>query len=266
METINLSIPHISRDEIQKILCGVRPHKLEEYRRALVHKSLNKHILTSLKSGIAVCSYFTYSTGPADNERLELYGDSVFDYAVTKYLFNKFPTKDEGFLTRLKIKIIKGSMCAEFCKHTGIANHILASNLLKKDSNGYYNDKLLEDAFEAFIAAIDIDLGNKFTVDFINKLLDKFINFKTIMNDDNYKDILVRYTQYKKIEHPVYKLLNETKKIYTIQVILSIDDKILEMGIGSGRTKKEAEQLASKKTLDMIDPDDIKNLAGRDNY
>jgi ribonuclease III len=267
-DILDLTKPHISREEIQIILGGIKPRSLENYRRALVHKSISKHIRNTLEQGLPVCDYLVEGKQPASNERLEFLGDAILDFIVSEYLYLKFPSHDEGFLTRLKIKIVKGTHCVKFSKFIGLGKHILVSNIVKKNEEGECNDKLMEDAFEAFLAAIKLDLGFKFANDFVIKLIEKYVNFEDLLYDDNYKDILMRYTQSKKIDLPIYKLISHEgpphKRIFTMSVSLKIGDDEKEMGIGVGSSKKDAEQLAAKNTLEMIDPEDLGNLPGRD--
>jgi ribonuclease III len=265
---IDLTKPHISRDEIQTILGGMRPKHLENYRRALVHKSLNKYIKYTLDQGLPVCSYLVDGKEPASNERLEFLGDAVFNTIVGEYLFEKYPDKDEGFLTRLRTKIVRDTHCVKFSKLIGIGPFVLAGSIVKRDQLGNVNDKLLEDAFEAFLGAIFLDLGFTFVRAFVNKLIDKHVDLNLLHQDDNYKDILMRFTQTKGIELPEYKVLSQEgpphKRIFTIQVIMIIDGKQHPMGIGKGTNKKDAEQLAAMNTLSSIDEEDLKDLAGRD--
>jgi ribonuclease III len=265
---LDLTKPHISRDEIANILGGMRPKHLENYRRALVHKSLNKYIKYTLDQGLPVCSYLVDGKEPASNERLEYLGDAVFNTIVGEYLFNRYPDKDEGFLTRLRTKIVRDTHCVKFSKLIGIGQFVLAGSIVKRDHLGNVNDKLLEDAFEAFLGAIYLDLGFTFVRAFVIKLIDKHVDLNLLHQDDNYKDILMRYTQTKGIELPEYKVLNQEgpphKRIFTIQVIVLIDGKQHQMGIGKGSNKKDAEQLAAMNTLSSIDEEDLKDLAGRD--
>lgn len=262
----DLSKPHVSRDEIQTILGGMKPINLENYRRALVHRSMQKYVNQSIKEGKGVQDYLKES-----NERLEFLGDAVFALIVADYIFDKYPTKDEGFLTRLRTKIVRDTNCVKFAKHIGIDNHVLVANRI--DSNiqntkqkGTTNDKIIEDAFEAFIGATYLDLGFKFCKGFVDKLIDTYINFEEILEDDNYKDILMRYTQSKQIALPIYKVIKEEgpphKRTFTVCVYFVIDSKEIEMGKGSGASKKIAEQEAAKATLGSIDPKDLE--ANRD--
>ncbi len=266
---LNLSVPHITREQIQKILGGMRPKSLENYRRALVHKSLSKYIKYTLDKGLPVCSYLLDGKEPASNERLEFLGDSVLNFIVAGYLFQKYPDKDEGFMTRLRTKIVRDTHCVKFSKLIGIGPFVLTGSIVKKDIDGSVNDKLLEDAFEAFLGAIYLDLGFKFSNDFVLKLIEQHVDLNLLHQDDNYKDILMRYTQTKGINLPEYKIVQHEgpphKRIFKIQVQINIDGQIYKMGVGKGCNKKVAEQEAAMNTLYEIDENDLKYIAGRDN-
>lgn len=265
---LDLTKPHISREEIQTILGGIRPKHLENYRRALVHKSLNKYIKHTLDQGLQVCSYLVEGNCPSSNERLEFLGDAVFNLIVGGYLFEKYTDKDEGFLTRLRTKIVRDTHCVKFSKLIGIGPFVLVGSIVKKDQMGNVNDKLLEDAFEAFIGAIYLDLGFLYAKAFVTKLIEKHVDLNLLHRDDNYKDILMRLTQTKGIDLPEYIVLSQEgpphKRIFTIRVELKIDDQIRKMGTGSGGNKKDAEQEAAMNTLYMFDESELSVLAGRD--
>lgn len=265
----DLTIPHVSRDQIQQMLGGIKPRNLENYRRSLVHKSMQKYVRYALEGGKAVCSYLIDEKNPASNERLEFLGDAVFNLIVGGYLFEKYPNKDEGFLTRLRTKIVRDTHCVKFANIIGIGQHILAGPIVKRTTEGNYNDKLLEDAFEAFLGAVYLDLGFKFSNGFVVKLIENNVNFETLLNDDNYKDILMRYTQTKGISLPEYTVIKQEgpahRRVFTVQITIIIDSKVLIMGKGEGQSKKEAEQEAAYATLEMVDKNDLGNLSERDN-
>lgn len=257
----DLSKPHVSRDEIQTILGGMKPLNLENYRRALVHRSMQKYVNQAIKEGKGVQDYLKES-----NERLEFLGDAVFALVVADYIFDKYPTKDEGFLTRLRTKIVRDTNCVKFAKHIGLENHVLvakhgSTNGVNGRAKGSSNDKIIEDAFEAFIGALYLDLGFVFSRGFIIKLIETHVNFDNILEDDNYKDILMRFTQSKQISLPIYEVIKEDgpphKRTFTICVYFIIDSKKIEMGKGTGASKKIAEQEAAKNTLSSIDPNDL---------
>lgn len=268
----DLSKPHVSRDEIQTILGGMKPLNLENYRRALVHRSMQKYVNQAIKEGKGVQDYLKES-----NERLEFLGDAVFALVVADYIFDKYPTKDEGFLTRLRTKIVRDTNCVKFAKHIGLENHVLVAkhgstngpNGAKNGSTkGSSNDKIIEDAFEAFIGALYLDLGFIFCRGFIIKLIEAHVNFDNILEDDNYKDVLMRFTQSKQISLPIYEVIKEDgpphKRIFTICVYFVIDSKKVEMGKGTGVSKKIAEQEAAMNTLSKIDTNDLASLICRD--
>lgn len=253
-EPIVLTTPHIARSEIENIL-GMRPKNLDYYRRALVHKSIQRNVK---KCNNKVLEYYTMS-----NERLEFLGDSVLGLIVSNYLFDKFPDKDEGFLTRTKTKIVCGKNCAKLAKVLDLGKYILMSKHVVR-INGHRNEKLLEDAFEAFIGAVYKDLGFKFAQVFVYRLIEKYLDFSSILEDDNYKDILLRWSQSESISLPEYQTLLEEgpshQKMFTVGVYL--DGK--QMGVGKGASKKKAEQNAAKEAIDTIGEDRLGNLKNRD--
>ena len=256
-DSFDFSREHVSRQEIQKIL-GMRPKNIFYYQRALVHKSIQKNV-RRVPRGEKVLDYYKES-----NERLEFVGDSVLGQVVSLYLYKKFPN-DEGFLTRTKTKIVCGKSCARFAEILNLGEHLLMSKHVIK-TNGKCNKKLLEDAFEAFIGAIELDLGPKFSKNFIHKLIENHIDFDELLEDNNYKDILLRYSQSKGLSLPKYEIVSEDglshQKIFTMEVI--VDN--IRLGRGKDTSKKGAEQNAAKKALDKIDSGELKGIINRDKY
>jgi ribonuclease III len=263
-DEVQLDTPHITRQEIQKIL-GMRPRNLDHYRRALVHKSIQRNVRRArngspdkTKSKEKILDYLLMS-----NERLEYLGDSVLGLIVANYLFDKFPNKDEGFMTRTKTKLVCGTNCAKFAQELGLGEHILMSKHVIK-INGQKNIKLLEDAFEAFIGAVYKDLGFKFAQVFVCRLIDKHIDFNDLLRDNNYKDMLLRYSQSKYSSVPTYEIIGEEgpphKKLFT--VIVTLNNKRYEKGVA--KSKKAAEQLSAKATLDKFNNNELDGIINRD--
>lgn len=247
---MNLREPHISREEIQSILFGMKPNSLENYRRALVHKSMLPLIIKAVYNGEQVCSHFVYGKNAASNERLEFLGDAVLDFIVGSYLFTKFPNKSEGFLTRLRIKIVKGSHCVKFSKLIGLDKYVLVN------SKNIVNDKILEDAFEAFLGATYLDLGFNYTNEFVIKLIDKFVDLNMLLEDDNYKDILMRYSRSKDIPLPEYQITKKNRT-FCAKIILKVSDDEEIYGIGYNSVIKHAEQKAAENILKKLDQNDL---------
>jgi ribonuclease-3 len=118
------------------------------------------------------------------------------------------------------------------------------------------NDRLLEDVFESLIGAIYLDLGFKSAETFIIGLIEPNIDiYKIASADDNYKDLLMRYTQINGYELPIYKTTEASGKphnrTFTVTVALkkTNSDRIIDFGTGHALTKKEAEQNACKDAI-----------------
>jgi ribonuclease III len=257
--SIDLSNPHINRKEISKLL-GMRPKNLDYYRRAFVHKSINRNVKKAKDQ--RVLEYMTES-----NERLELLGDSVLGLIVTNYLFDKFPEKAEGFLTRTKTKIVRREGCAKFARHIGLGDYILTSDHIKIDKT---KDKILEDTFEAFVGAIYKDLGMTFSTAFVTRLIEECIDFNTILIDNNYKDVLLRYSQSKNYPLPIYEEVAKEgpahgcKFTMSAKLITGSGPKDYLIANGKEKSKKQAEQEAAKFLLSKIDKYDLEIFINRD--
>ncbi len=178
-------------------------------------------------------------------ERLEFLGDAVFHLAITEYFYKRYDEENEGFLTRLRIKIERGESMVELTKIIGLDKFIRISDVA-------INDHILEDIFEAFIGAFYINFGIEYTSLFIINLIETHKSIsKIIHHDDNYKDILLRYFHKMKWGHPVYNEIhnNMNNKKFVI-VVKNPDNKII--GKGAALSKKKAEQYASKNALERL--------------
>jgi len=259
--SLDLSNPHVTRKEIAGIL-GMRPKNLDYYRRAFVHKSIIRNVRNSKNQ--KVLKYMTES-----NERMELLGDSVLGLIVTHFLFKKFPDKAEGFLSRTKTKIVRREGCALFARHLKLDEFILTSDYIKINKQ---SDKILEDTFEAFVGAIFQDLGFKFANAFIVRLIEKCINFDELLMDNNYKDVLLRYTQSRGYELPVYTEVSKKGPSHNSFFTISVKIYMTENGkkthfikaSGEERNKRYAEQNAAKNLIDKLDKDDLDVFIQRD--
>jgi len=246
---IDLTVPHITRQEIQSII-GMRPENIDLYRRAFVHKSLQKHVRNSQN----VQEYMRESF-----ERLEYVGDGVLNLVVAKMLYDKYPDKDEGFLTRLRTKIVRGTNCCILAKKLNLGQWILTGTKIVKvkDSTGcVVNEKLLEDVLESLIGALFLDLGYQHAEVFILNLIKNHVNIDKIAGyDDNFKDIIMRYTQTNGFELPIYEVKDTTgpphDRVFVVAVSLKKIGSVqeYEYGVGNGSTKKEAEQNACKNAI-----------------
>ena len=220
--------PPLDRLELEKLV-GTKVNNLAIYQKAFTHKSaLKRYLLTE------------------SFETLEFMGDSVLGFLVTKFLFDKYEERQEGFLTKARTKLVRGNMLASIAKQLGLDKWILMDE--KGIRNGWnQNEKVLEDAFEALIGAIYLDLGLLHTKKFVLGIFSdpNLVNMDCIMIDDNYKDRLMRYCQANKLGLPDYPIVTHLNGVFTISVTINGAN----LGQGSAKTKKQAEQLAAYEAL-----------------
>jgi len=225
----------ITRKDIINIT-GFNPINISYYQKAFIHKSVLRFITDENLN-----SY----------ERYEFLGDSVLNLIIANFIFLKYPDKEEGYLTRIRTKLVNGKTLAFLAKKINLNQFLIISKNVES-INGRNNDRILEDVFEAFLCSINMDLGYKYAENFVLRIINEFINFETLEEDNNYKDILLRKCQQSLQINPEYELISTTgpahKKIFTSIVIIKGE----RYCTGSGNTKKESEQIASKNTLEKI--------------
>lgn len=179
------------------------------------------------------------------NERLEFLGDSILDSVVAEFLFKIYPTKDEGFLTEMRSKIVNRKSLNAICKKIGL------SNLIKHNQNGTVNRSMYGDALEAFIGAVYLDLGYHKARRFIlRRILDPHIQMNLVEKQIiSYKNKLIEYVQKKKLGILEFEVLDEIgegpNKTFHVQSM--VGKRVL--GFGEGKNKKTAEQHASEDAL-----------------
>ncbi|MBK7131425.1 MAG: ribonuclease III [Bacteroidales bacterium] len=211
---------------LRKIL-GFRPGNLRLYEIAFIHRSAS----------------FTLPDGKkVNNERLEYLGDAVLDAILSDFLFEKFPDANEGFLTKIRSRIVNREVLNQLAISMGI-NKILVSNV----SSAHPTKNLYGDAFEALIGVVFIDKGFKKTKKlFLKNVLNKYLNLTEIVNTDtDYKSLVFEWVQKHK-SNLIFTYNEEydfNLKKSVFSTILTIDKK--ELGEGHGSSKKEAEQEAS---------------------
>ncbi len=189
--------------------------------------------------------------GLVSNERLEFLGDAVLSVVVSNFLFHEFRESPEGELTSLRSSLVKTQTLAKVAKKLGLGEFLLLSRG-EEEGGGRNNLALLGNAFEALIGAIFIDGGLEKVSAFISKnllpLLPEIIKSKTLKD---YKSLLQEELQATKKISPSYKVLETLgpahDRIFTMAVFG--DEKL---GVGSGRSKQDAEQAAAKAALEKL--------------
>jgi ribonuclease-3 len=186
-------------------------------------------------------------------ERLEFLGDAVLDLIVTEILFEKYPTQNEGFLTKLRSKIVKGDTLAAIAENLEF-HKVLEVGERSTGQGIEFSKSILADVYESVVAAIYISKGYSFTFSFVLSNVNRFLDFKTLENKiDNYKSVLMEHFQSESASLPVYKVISEEGPGHdkTFQVAVYFDG--VELGFGSGKSKKKAEQAAAKKAIEKLD-------------
>ncbi len=213
---------------------GFSPGNLKLYEIAFIHRSAT----------------FTLPDGKkVNNERLEYLGDAVLDAILSDYLFEKFPDANEGFMTKIRSRIVNREVLNQLAVSMGI-NKILISNI----SSIHLTRNLYGDALEALIGSIFIDKGFKKTKKFfIRNVLNKYLDMNVIVNTDtDYKSLVFEWVQKHK-SNLIFTYNEEydfNLKKSVFSTILFIDKN--EMGEGHGASKKEAEQEAASQAWKQL--------------
>ena len=220
------------KDLAQKLrpVIGFTPCRLSLFKRAFYHKSMNN----DGKNGTS-------------NERLEYLGDAVLSTIVAEYLFKKYPNKDEGFLTKMRSKIVKRKTLNDIADQMGL--DIILSNY----SQGRMSHSMLGNALEALLGAIYIEFGYKKTKKYVIKnILMKFLDIHELeTKDDNYKSLLLEWCQKQSMDIS-YQTLSKFKmdKRDRFKVAVLIDGQ--QIATAEDFNKKSAEQSASKKAMKAL--------------
>ncbi|MDR2558544.1 MAG: ribonuclease III [Oscillospiraceae bacterium] len=190
------------------------------------------------------------------NERLEFLGDSVLSLITSKYLFEQLRGIPEGQLTKLRAGIVCESSLFNFAQKIDLGAELFLGKG-EENTGGRERKSILADAFEALIAAIYLDGGlekaMKFVLDFLPEK-EKLTSGKPLLSD--YKTALQEIIQQNPEEKISYNLENETgeahNKIFTSSVLLNNQ----QIGTGTGKSKKEAEQNAAREAIRLMGYDE----------
>ncbi len=223
------------------------------YRMAFVHKSYCTRKNENFLNGNSKCPSGCLGLQECSNERLEFLGDSVLNLVVAEYLYDRFPESEEGFLTKIRTRLVNGQMLAQLSGKIGLNRYVLISKQID-DNGGRNNQKILEDTFEAVIGALFLDFENEgFSIarDFIVNIIETNIDFsELITTNHNYKDMLLKYFQHNYNYLPKFLEMSVQSKANTKEYTICIKNRDgLVISVGKGMNKKQAETDASKNAL-----------------
>lgn len=182
-------------------------------------------------------------------EQLEFLGDAVLDLIVSDMIFERYTDRDEGFMTQLRSKLVKGEHLAKLGSYIELQSLIQVGYRVKNQSIEQ-SESVQADIFEAIIGALYKETGYDKTYHFVSSLFDKFINLDEIIAvEDNYKSMLLEYAQANKMSIPEYEVIDESgpghDKTFSVQVIINQEVQ----GRGIAKSKKKAEQHAAREAL-----------------
>ena len=211
---------------------GIKPKDKAIYLQAFRHRSQSVKLANGIQNS---------------NERLEYLGDAVIGLIVGEYLFQKYPNKSEGELSKLRAKIVS----RENLNHYGKCLNL--EPLINYQRGKSIYKSLLGNILESLIGAIYLDLGYQKTQQlFINRILHEFTDLKDLEKKKNDpKSELIIYCQKNKIELAfifISESKNNTEKMFEMGIVMNG----MRKAIGIGSSKREAEQKAAEKIMQNL--------------
>jgi ribonuclease-3 len=184
-----------------------------------------------------------------NNERLEYLGDAILGAIIAEYLFKKYPTQPEGFMTEMRSRMVRRESLNDLALKMGI-NKLVQFN---KADKALSRSHIFGNALEALIGAVYLDVGYAKTRRFVlQQMVKGYMDVDQIeVTDSNHKNKLLSWAQRngKKIEYEtVGEKMVGPRKVFTIAVVLDSEQLVT----GTGYTKKEASQDASRKAVEVL--------------
>ncbi|MEM8558898.1 MAG: ribonuclease III [Bacteroidota bacterium] len=226
----------VSRDDLEALF-GMPVEDLALYERALRHRSVlrgqpDSHLLS--------------------NERLEFLGDAVLGMIVAERLYDEFPDRDEGFLTRMRAKLVNGQALAAYAEAIDLGELILMSDNMAS-TDGRHNATILADAFEAVLGALYRDQGIEAARTFVLDLLDDRVDLDNLATTrSNFKSLLLEYAQARGWPQPSYGVVHEEGPSHDRRFTVAVQVGNNAYGSGTARSKKKAEQQAARVALEFF--------------
>ena len=214
-------------NEIQNII-GFKPQSIYYYKKAFTHRSTNKMDLKG---------------NPMNYERLEFLGDAMLSAVIAAHLYNKAPAGDEGYLTKMRSKIVSREHLNELGRDLDLIRYVDS-----KVPTQHFGENIHGNIFEALVGAIFLDKGYDFCEKFIQKsVIIPYVDIAKLEGKViSYKSLLIEWCQKEKktFNYEVYDDNgNDVQKYFGVK--LTIDDKVI--GKARATSKKKAEEKASQR-------------------
>lgn len=209
---------------------GYRPKEIKFFQKAITHKSYAQ--VSEINS----------------NERLEFLGDAILDAIVAEYLFQRFPGEDEGYLTKLKSKVVSRKTLGEIAESMNLRSIILYN------AGRSINLNTIEgNALEAIIGAIYLDGGFEAAKRSVHQyVFRKYVDINRLLEEEiDFKSKLFIWCQRNKLAIE-FRIITEENSggSWNYEVIATINQR--DYGKGTGTSKKAAEQAAAQETLQLM--------------
>ena len=214
----------------------INAHHLKLYEMAFMHRSAS----LILPDGSVV-----------NNERLEFLGDAIIDAVIADFLFKKFPSEREGFLTRMRAKIVNRAHLDTIANKMGLTQAVKAY----ATSVETMKKRICGEVLEALMGAMYLDNGYEKTHQYItHHVLENYINLEQLtQTETDFKSRLIEWGQKYKLQVE-FETIEERRVKPNASPQFSVQVTISNVPIakGSGKSKKEAEQMAAQRTLEFI--------------
>ncbi len=215
-------------------MLGFTPDNIELYKLALIHRSASVHLADG---------------GVVNNERLEFLGDAVLESVVSDFLFIEYPDEPEGFLTRMRSRLVSRTSMNELAKQLGLDKHVIAN-----PGGSFIQKHLHGNAFEAVIGAIYLDKGYNFANRLlINDIFKKYVNLNDMSHTEtDHKSRLIEWCQKSRRSIRFHTVVSKDSDPHSPVFISQLYIDSMKIGRGEGLSKKEAEQNAAELAMNIM--------------
>jgi ribonuclease-3 len=208
---------------------GIRPREIGYYKTALRHRSTGHKL---------------------SNERLEFLGDSVLATAVSAYLMDRYPGSDEGFLTKMRTKLVRGTTLAAIARRIRLADMIEVSEEAAAANRNEKGDTL-EDALEALIGATFVDRGFDHAAKWVQNLYERYFDFsEAVQQEVTDKERLLRLARARgeELTFDASRVIEGYKTVIK-RICASTATDGVSIGVGDGPNKKDSLARACYRAL-----------------
>ncbi|HZG81707.1 ribonuclease III [Brevibacillus panacihumi] len=212
---------------------GVRFHDESVLRQAFTHSS-----------------YVNEQRGKRiqDNERLEFLGDAVLELTVSQFLYKTFPKMSEGEMTKLRAAIVCEPSLVKFAELLQFGDLVLLGKG-EELTGGRQRPALLADVFEAFVGALYLDQGLDAVFAFMEKYVYPRVDKGEFAQVTDFKSQLQEFVQQDNLGDIQYRIVEEKGPAHNREFVSEVLLNSRSLGVGTGRSKKEAEQQAAARAL-----------------